>query len=126
MPEVPTIPGLKIEFSPDGIVAVFTIKDHIPPDRIPEVEEFFMAAFESGCRRLLVDMSEAASMSDTGAGLIVYYVKMLRAKGGGLAVVRPRGISMEQLAPINLETSVGFYDTREEALAALDSAEAKL
>jgi len=110
------IPGLQLDYLDDGDIVVFTISGEVSRDRYDEINEFVQTVIRRGAKALIGDCSRAGRISSTGVGMMAYYCKEMRERGGHLVVVRPPDGIMKTLSPSSVERFVPFFDTLEDAL----------
>jgi len=112
------IPGFTLETAPEGDVMICKVVGRVGQEYFATIEEQAMQLVSRGYHRMVVDLSEAAGISSSGLGLMLYYEKTLRDKGGCLVLVRPRGAAARTLSVSKLDTVFQMFDILEEALAA--------
>ena len=100
------LPGLSLAFACDGKVAVFSIDGELPRDRHGDAEELLLRLLRRGCKHIVGDLS--------GADRTV-----VADQGGRIVLVKPRPSLLKRLGRMKLPEWIEFYDTRDEALAAL-------
>jgi anti-anti-sigma regulatory factor len=112
------VPGLRLDFTPEGDVAIFSIVDHVGLLDVSLAMDRGLGLLIGGPFRVVVDYSKAARIRKLGVGLLAYYAKIVRRKGGRLVVVAPPPGAAPDLEPFDLREMFGAVDTREEAIAA--------
>jgi anti-sigma B factor antagonist len=87
----------------------------------PYLKQPITEAIDDGKRRIVIDLSEATYIDDTGLGVLTSAWRRLRHDGGRLAVVGGPDIA-GLLEMTGLDQVFLITDTRDEAIAALDDA----
>jgi anti-sigma B factor antagonist len=72
-------------------------------------------------QHVVVDLGEIPYFGSTVLEWMAQIWKKMKAKGGNLAAARPSPIGREVLGAARLERLWGIFDTREEAVASLQS-----
>ena len=99
-------------------VTVFHLQERVTLENFAELEETVKAAYHNGVRDLVLDLSEAVSLSSIGIRAIVIIHKMLSADGGRhLKIAQPTDHIREILDVAGVTEYIEVYDTIAEALA---------
>ncbi len=112
------VPGLNLEFTPEGDVAIFSVVGQVGLLDISRAVDSGLRLLMKGSYRVVVDFSKAAKVREIGVGFLAYYRKVVLRKGGRLAVVAPPPGAAPELKPFDLRAMFGAVDTLEEAIAA--------
>jgi len=99
---------------------VIAVTGEIDMETSPSFHRGLLRALGAGRGGLVVDLSQASFMDSTALTSLTRVFDMLRAKGGRLAIVasEPRVRALFDVA--RLDRDFEIYDSRTEALAALD------
>ncbi len=107
------------EHTVEGDVHVIRIGGYVDFDVAPQLKKRVLERIESGCRLLVIDLSDAGFIDSTAIGVLVGALKRLREAGGSLAVIcdneNVRGI----FEIVGLESVIPLHRSREDALATL-------
>jgi anti-anti-sigma factor len=113
--------GIDLKLMPSKRAMVCRLVGRAGREDIAPTEEAVRLLVGAGYRSLVVDLSDAEHVSSTGLGLMLYYKKILRERGGSLSVVRPPDHVARMLALINLDKVLQICSTLDEALAGVDA-----
>ena len=86
----------------------------------PELKQRLGLAIEEGNRRIVVDLTQATFVDSTTLGVLVGAKKRIAPEGGSVAVVCPDNEVRRLFDLTGINRVFEIYDTRDEALAALD------
>ena len=99
-------------------VTVFHLQERVTLENFAELEETVKEAYNNGMRDLVLDLSEAVSLSSIGIRAIVIIHKMLSADGGRhLKIAQPTDHIREILDVAGVTEYIEVYDTIAEAVA---------
>ena len=107
----------------DGQATVVSVTGEVDMETSPSFQRGLLRAIGAGRGGLIVDLSQASFIDSTALTQLVGAFDELRQKGGGaLAIVAadPRMRSLFEVA--RLERDFEIYESRAEALAAVESA----
>jgi anti-sigma B factor antagonist len=118
LPEAFSISDLAVDDA-----TVVSVAGEVDTYSAPSFQRGLLRAIGAGRGGLVVDLSEASFMDSTALTELVRAFDKLRAAGGSLAIVAsdPRMRALFDVARLDRDFSV--YDSRAEALEALDRAE---
>ena len=112
------VPGLNLEITPEGDVAVFSIVKQVGLRDVSRAVDMGLRLLAKGPYRIVLDFSEATRLRVLGLGFISYYCKVVASKGGRMVIVAPPEGTAAELMPFDLRQMFPVYDTRDEAIAA--------
>ncbi len=99
-------------------VTVFQVQERINLANFAELEKIVKEAYDNGMRDLVLDLSQAVSLSSIGIRAIVVIHKMLSADGGRhLKIANPTAHIREVLEVAGVTQYIEVYNTIEEAVA---------
>ncbi|MBN2115776.1 MAG: STAS domain-containing protein [Anaerolineales bacterium] len=99
-------------------VTIFHLLERVTLENFAELEETVKEAYHNGTRDLVLDLSQAASLSSIGIRAIVISHKMLSADGGRhLKIAQPTDHIREILDVAGVTEYIEVYDTIAEAVA---------
>ena len=121
MGEREVVPGLRLEVTPEGDVAVFRVVGEVGALDVSRAVDGGLRLLARGPYRIVVDFSKATRVRAIGLGFLAYYRKIAAEKGGRLVVVAPPAGVDPELESFDLYEMFGAVDTLEEAIAAARS-----
>jgi anti-anti-sigma factor len=99
-------------------VTIFYLQDRINLTNFAELEETVKKAFDNGTRDLILDLSQAVSLSSIGIRAIVIMHKMLSTDNGKhFKIANPTAHIREVLDLAGVTEYIEVYDTVEAAVA---------
>ena len=99
-------------------VTVFHLQDRVNLGNFAELEETTKEAYNNGMRDLVMDLSQAVSLTSIGIRAIVIIHKMLSADGAKhLKIANPTAHIREVLDVAGVTEYIEIYNTVEEAVA---------
>lgn len=102
-------------------VTVFHLQDRVNLGNFAELEKTAKEAFNSGMRNLVIDLSQAVSLTSIGIRAIVILHKMLSAEGGKhLKLASPTPHILEVLGVAGVTEYIEVYDTVAEAVTSFE------
>ena len=117
----PHFPAAGAEVERLSDTAVLTPADRLDLLGYIEFEERLYALAESGAIRIVLDLSEATTLSSSCVAVLVRFWANLHAQGGRLAIARPTERVMRCIRASCIEEIIAVHATREVALAAVRS-----
>lgn len=102
----------------DGIRAL-SVSGELDQATAPELEDALRVPHEGDDGSVFVDLSSCEFIDSTGLSLLVEAQRRLSENGHRLVICCPRSEVRRLLELTGIDTAIGIFDTREEALAAL-------
>ena len=120
-----TIAPFNVEFeSLDGGIETFSITGELDQATAGELREPIQKAIENGSTGMIIDMTHCGFIDSTGLGVIVETWKQLQQRNGKearFAICCPEPEVRRLLEVTGLDQAIAIRDTREEAIAVLES-----
>jgi anti-anti-sigma factor len=98
-------------------VTVFHVQDRIHLENFAELEQTAKEAYENGTRDLVIDLTQAASLTSIAIRAIVVIHKMLSTDRGRHLKIAGPGLIRELLDIAGVTQYVDVYETVDEAVA---------
>ncbi|MEW5828248.1 MAG: STAS domain-containing protein [Chloroflexota bacterium] len=99
-------------------VTVFQLQDRINLGNTTEFEQTARNAYDIGMRDLIIDLSQAPSITSAGIRAVMVIYKMLNGgEGKHLKLVSPTSYVREVLEIAGISQQIEIFDTLEEAVA---------
>ncbi len=99
-------------------VTVFQLQDRINLGNTTEFEQTARNAYDIGMRDLVIDLSQAPSITSAGIRAVMVIYKMLNSgEGKHLKLVSPTSYVREVLDIAGISQQIEIFDTLEEAVA---------
>jgi hypothetical protein len=111
------VPGLHMEFTPEGDVVIFSMIGSIAIGDVSRAVDMAGTLAFRLPKLVVLDFSRAAHLRGLGVGLMGYYRRYVEARGGRFGVVPPPDGAIEGLEPMDLRRMFEIYDSPEEAVA---------
>ncbi|HYF25259.1 MAG TPA: STAS domain-containing protein [Baekduia sp.] len=108
----------------DGDRHVVAVRGEIDLFTAPELKAALGEAIEAGRNRIVVDLSDTTFLDSTALGVLIGTVKRLRSRDGRLTIVNTDASIAKTFEITGLDQIFTIRGTRDDALAALDEAEA--
>jgi anti-anti-sigma factor len=106
-----------------GETAVLNAGGEIDYEASPQLRAALAEQIKAGKHHILLDLTDANFIDSTAIGVLVTsVVRLHEANGGELAVVCTHRKVRQIFEITSLDTMVGLYDSRDEALSALTPA----
>lgn len=115
--------NVEVESSGEGI-DTFAITGELDQATAGELREPIDKAIENGTSAVVIDMTRCGFIDSTGLGVIVEAWKKLQERNGTearFAICCPEPEVRRLLEVTGLDQAIAIRDTREEAIAVLDS-----
>jgi anti-sigma B factor antagonist len=100
---------------------VIAIAGEIDLFTAPEMKAALLGAIDSGKTRIVVDLSQTTFLDSTALGVLIGAIKRLRSRDGALTIVNTESTIAKTFEITGLDQIFTITDTREAAIAALDS-----
>ena len=104
---------------------VLTPRGDVDLSSAPQLRAALAPVLESENPRLLIDLSSVGFMDSTGVGVMVNALNRIKEKGGAIAWCGPTPRVHRVLQIAGLLKALPLYETRDDALTALEATEAK-
>jgi anti-sigma B factor antagonist len=108
----------------DDATQIVAVQGEIDLFTAPELKTALGEAMESGCDRLVVDLSDTTFLDSTALGVLIGTVKRLRTRDGRLSIVNVDSNIAKTFEITGLDQIFTIRATRDEAVAALDEQQA--
>jgi anti-sigma B factor antagonist len=108
----------------DPSTQVVAVRGEIDLFTAPELKTALGEAIEAGKSRIVVDLGETTFLDSTALGVLIGTVKRLRGNDGRLTIVNVDQNIAKTFEITGLDQIFTIRGSRDEALAALDEAEA--
>ena len=115
--------SVEVESNGDGI-DTFAITGELDQATAGDLREPMQKAIEDGTSALVIDMTKCGFIDSTGLGVIVEIWKQLQERNGNearFAICCPEPEVRRLLEVTGLDQAIAIRDTREEALAVLET-----
>ena len=101
---------------------VVAVRGEIDLFTAPELKQKLTDAIEGGKSRIVVDLTETTFLDSTALGVLIGAVKRLRSREGALVIVNTDQNIAKTFEITGLDQIFTILTTREEGIAALDTA----
>lgn len=106
---------LDIQDERHGDVCVFTLAGEVDVYTAPKLKEVLVAAIESGCAKVLVDMDKVSFIDSSGLGVLVSALRRARERDGGVRLVCSRDGILKIFRITGLDKVFPIFSDRAEA-----------
>src|SRR3954447_3517120 len=110
------------EESLDDARHVVAVRGEIDLFTAPDLKTTLLAAIDGGKNRIVVDLTETAFLDSTALGVLIGAIKRVRARDGALTIVNTDPNIAKTFEITGLDQIFTIVGTRDEAIAALDTA----
>lgn len=111
---------MEIQQNLDGDVLVISLAGQCDHQEVDNFTAVVSNALAAGNRKVLIDLGWLQFIDSTGIKCLVEAHRGVEAKGGQLAVVRPKALVKKVLKLLELENTVPIFETVLEARELLD------
>jgi anti-anti-sigma factor len=106
------------QFNENNPVTVFHLHERITLDNFAELEKITKDAYNGGMRRLVIDLSDAPSLTSIGVRAIVVIHKILASNNGNPLKIAGAYPSVREVLQIaGITQFIELYNTIDEAVA---------
>jgi anti-anti-sigma factor len=111
---------MAIETRKAGNSVVVSVSGRLDAVTAPAYEKAVRGLVEDGATRMVVDFEQLDYISSAGLGELIVTLKLLKEKGGQLAVANVRGNVLSVFEMCGIQKLLGIHNSVADALAAVN------
>jgi anti-sigma B factor antagonist len=112
---------LHVEETGNPSIKIIHIEENITFANVKEFAQITQKIIDEGATRILLDMDKVSFCNSHGFGAIVSIYTRLAKRDGRFAILRPQDAILEVLEITKMDSIIGVYKNKDEAIKALSS-----
>lgn len=112
---------LRIEEIENSEIKIIHVEENITFANVKEFSKITQEIIDGGAKRILLNMDKVSFCNSHGFGAIVSIYTRLAKRDGRFAILKPQDAILEVLEITKMDSIIGVYKGRKEALEAISA-----